>query len=149
VLVVPKGNPAMVQKPEDLLESRVKKIALAGENVPAGKYADQALKKLKLFDELAAAGKFARGQDVRNALQFVETGEAEAGIVYSTDANGSSVQVVYEFDPSLHDKIVYVLLLLKHGDQNPNAKAFFDYAQSAAARDVFSAAGFQLLGAPQ
>lgn len=142
VLVVPQGNPAKVNGPEDLLSERVKKVALAGEKVPAGKYADQALTKLKLLEPLTAAGKIARGQDVRNALQFVERGEAEAGIVYSTDVQSESAEVVYKFDSSLHDEIVYVLVLLKEGEKNSAAKAFFEYAQSKVAEEVFLKAGF-------
>ena len=41
VLVVPKGNPGQVHEPKDLLSPSVTKIASAGEEVPAGKYADQ------------------------------------------------------------------------------------------------------------
>jgi molybdate transport system substrate-binding protein len=136
VIVVPKGNPAGIQEPQDLLAERVKRIALAGEQAPAGKYADQALAKLDLLDKLTAARKIARGQDLRGALSFVERGEAEAGIVYATDVAASDVEVAYEFDPALHDEIGYVLVLLKQGE-NPAAKAFFEYLQSDAAADGY------------
>src|SRR5258706_14493274 len=85
VLVVPKDNPAHIKGPNDLASTDLKKVALAGEKVPAGKYADQALEKLGLLDGLVNEGKIARGQDVRMALTYVEKGEAEAGIVYATD----------------------------------------------------------------
>jgi molybdate transport system substrate-binding protein len=144
VLIVPKENPASVKSPQDLSATLVKKIALAGEKVPAGMYADQALTKLGLLDDLVAAGKIARGQDVRSALSYVERGEAEAGIVYSTDvATAPNVKVVYEFDPSLHEEIVYVLVLLKHGKENPQAKAFYDFLLSDEAFPVFAKAGFE------
>jgi molybdate transport system substrate-binding protein len=146
VLIAPQGNPAKLQKPEDLLTEKVKKIALAGENVPAGKYADQALKRLELFERLQTAGKIARAQDVRSALHFVEQGEAEAGIVYSTDARDADVVTVHEFDPSLHDEIFYVLVLTKRGARNPDARDFFEFVQSSEAGAVFSKAGFQRVG---
>lgn len=143
VLIVPQGNPAQVKEPKDLLSSKVKKIALAGEKVPAGKYADQALGKLELTAHLTADQKIARAQDVRGALSFVERGEAEAGIVYSTDVNvAPNVEVVHEFDPTLHDEIVYVLVLLKHGEDNPGAVSFFEYLQSSSAEPAFAQAGF-------
>jgi molybdate transport system substrate-binding protein len=85
VIVVPRGNPGEVHEPQDLLADKVKKIALAGEKVPAGMYAQQALTKLELLQPLMDAEKIVRGQDVRSALSYVERGEAEAGIVYSTD----------------------------------------------------------------
>lgn len=146
VLVVPRGNPADVHGPEDLRSASVKKIALAGEKVPAGRYADQALTKLGLLESLAAAGKIARGQDVRSALTYVERGEAEAGIVYSTDVFVSSeIETVHEFDPALHDEIVYVLVLLAQGVQNPAAEKLFEFLQSANANDVYSKFGFSRL----
>ncbi|WP_425618898.1 molybdate ABC transporter substrate-binding protein [Anatilimnocola sp. NA78] len=142
VLIVPKGNPAAIKGPQDLLSDQVMKIALAGENVPAGKYADQALTKLELLARLTADQKIARAQDVRGALGFVERGEAEAGIVYSTDVIAPDVEVVHEFDPSLHDEIVYVLVLLEHGATNADARSFFEYLQSDAANTIYTKAGF-------
>jgi len=147
VLVVPKGNPAGVKEPKDLNKSAVKRIALAGEKVPAGKYADQALAKLGLLEGLVKEKKVVRGQDVRTALAYVERGEVEAGIVYSTDVLAAkNVQQVHEFDPVLHDEIVYVLVLLKHGEGNPAAKEFFTYLQSAGAAEAFEKFGFERLG---
>jgi molybdate transport system substrate-binding protein len=143
VLIVPKGNPGGVTKPDDLLSAQVKRIALAGEKVPAGVYADQALTKLDLHEKLTAAGKIARAQDVRGALSFVQRGEAEAGIVYSTDvALATGVETVYEFDPALHDEIVYVLVLLRHGAKNTDAMSFFEYLQTQGADDIYAQAGF-------
>jgi len=148
VLVVPEGNPAGVKEPKDLASDAVKKIALAGEKVPAGMYAEQALKKLELLDGLVAGGKIARGQDVRNTLQFVERGEAEAGIVYSTDVQaGSKVEVVHKFDKQLHDEIAYVLVLLNSAENADAAKDFYEYLQSDDAQAIFSKYGFQKLSA--
>jgi molybdate transport system substrate-binding protein len=143
VLVVPKDNPARVKQPQDLLLPAVKKIALAGEKVPAGMYAAQALTKLDLLQKLTDAEKIVRGEDVRSALSYVERGEAEAGIVYSTDVTAApGVTQVYEFDPKLHDEIVYVLVLLKHGSENPAANSFFQFLQSDKANDVYAKFGF-------
>jgi molybdate transport system substrate-binding protein len=146
VMVVPKGNPAGVKQPQDLLSRKVKKIALAGEKVPAGMYADQSLTKLNLLKRLTDGGKIVRGQDVRSALAYVERGEAEAGIVYSTDvASAPDVVQVYKFDSKLHDEIVYVLVLLKNGSPNPAAKQLFDYLQTAKADDIYAKFGFERL----
>lgn len=148
VLVVPEGNPAGVKEPKDLAGEAVKKIALAGEKVPAGIYAEQALKKFELLDGLVSGGKIARGQDVRNTLQFVERGEAEAGIVYSTDVQaGSKVEVVHKFDKQLHDEIAYVLVLLNSSENAEAAKDFFEFLQSEEAQAIFSKYGFQKLPA--
>ncbi len=146
VIVVPAGNPAGVREPKDLLSPEVKKIALAGEKVPAGIYADQSLSHLDLLDALVAGGKIARGQDVRSALSYVERGEAEAGIVYSTDLRAAAgLETMHAFDPKLHDEIVYVLVLLKGEGNRPGANTFFDFLQSKEAEDVYTEFGFSRL----
>jgi molybdate transport system substrate-binding protein len=146
VIVVPKGNPAGIQSPDDLANASVKNIALAGEAVPAGQYAEQALTKLGLYKKLNEQHRIVRGQDVRAALAFVERGEAEAGIVYATDAKvAPKVEVAYEFDPSMHDEIVYVLVLLRAANENPAAKEFYDFLQSEDAETVFEEFGFARL----
>jgi len=146
VMVVPSANPGGVKEPKDLLSPAVKNVALAGEKVPAGTYADQALTKLDLLQPLVSAGKIVRGQDVRSALSYVERGEAEAGIVYSTDLSAASgLTAVHEFDPSLHDEIVYVLVLLKHGAGKPQAKQLYEYLQSPEAEGAYEKFGFTRL----
>lgn len=143
VVVVPKGNPANIHQPEDLSADAVQKLALAGESVPAGVYAGQALSKLSLLDRLVAAGKIVRGQDVRAALSYVERGEAEAGIVYATDVRAArNVEIAFVLDPTLHDEIVYVLVLLKHAEGNEFAHALYSHLQTTSADEVYSEFGF-------
>ncbi len=149
VIVVPKGNPLGINSPEDLAKDPVKRIALAGEHVPAGQYGDQALTRLELLEPLKGAGKIVRGQDVRSALAYVSRGEAEAGIVYSTDvAAAPEVETAHTFDPKLHDEIVYVLVLLREGARKPEAEEVFRYLQSPEAESVYTAAGFRRLSRP-
>src|SRR5262245_56253840 len=143
VIVVPAANPGGVKEPRDLLSPGVKKVAIAGEKVPAGMYADQALQKLELLQPLVSAGKIVRGQDVRSALSYVERGEAEAGIVYSTDLiTAQGLTAMHELDPALHDEIVYVLVLLNHGSDHPQAKALYDFLQTPEAETTYAEFGF-------
>jgi len=146
VLVAPKENPAGIKKPEDLLGAKVEHVALAGENVPAGIYGKQSLSSLHVYDDLVSNKKIVRGKDVRATLNLVELGEVAAGVVYATDAATSDrVVVVYTFDEKSHDPIRYPLVLLKHGEQNPAAKKWFDNLGSASAATIFEKYGFQLL----
>jgi molybdate transport system substrate-binding protein len=146
VIVVPESNPGGVQDPQDLLSPKVRHIALAGEKVPAGLYADQALTKLNLSEPLARDGKIVRGQDVRVALSYVERGEADAGIVYSTDVRAATgVRIVHEFDPALHDEIVYVLVRLKGSAPNSAADELFRFLQSPEAEEIYAKFGFSRL----
>jgi molybdate transport system substrate-binding protein len=148
VIVVPKDSPGEVREPSGLSSEKVKKVALAGENVPAGMYADQALTKLGLLKRLTDAGKIVRGQDVRTALSYVERGEAEAGIVYSTDVQAAAnLKIAYEFDPKLHDEIVYVLVLVKHEGSNSTAQKLYDFLRSPEATGMYQKFGFTRLPA--
>jgi molybdate transport system substrate-binding protein len=143
VLVVPRGNPAHITGPADLTGPAVTHLALAGPTVPAGVYARQALKKLHLWDELDKHHKIASGEDVRVTLAYVERGEAEAGLVYATDAKISDrVETVYTFAASTHEPIQYPLVLLQAGAQKPAARQFYDFLQSPRAAEVFRRYGF-------
>jgi len=147
VLIAPKGNPAGIHAPSDLVKADVKKIALAGERVPAGIYGDQALHALGLDKRLLQANKIVRGQDVRVTLSYVERGEVDAGIVYATDARISDdVEVVYLFEEKSHDPIVYPGLLLDEGQGKPSARQFYAYLRSPDAVAVFKKYGFQSAG---
>ena len=85
-------------------------------------------------------------KDVRAALSFVERGEAEAGIVYSTDVRvAPGVTIAHVFDSSLHDMIVYVLVLLKNDRAQPAASEFYDFLQSPKADETYARFGFKRL----
>ncbi|MFO0898658.1 MAG: molybdate ABC transporter substrate-binding protein [Pirellulales bacterium] len=143
VLIVPKGNPAKVTGPEDLLDARVRHLALAGEKVPAGEYAQQALTQLELYEKLVDAKRIVRGHDVRATLLLVERGEAEAGIVYATDARvAKDVEVVATFAAETHEPIVYPLVLTIEGAKKKQSQALFDYLQTEAAGKIFAKHGF-------
>lgn len=146
VIVVPKGNPGRIAQPEDLVKAAVKRLALAGPTVPAGIYARQALTKLGLRHELEEAKKIVEGENVRVALTYVERGEAEAGIVYATDATISNhIETVYTFDEATHEPIVYPLVLLKAGERSEGARKFYHFLRSPQAAEVFQQYGFHSL----
>jgi molybdate transport system substrate-binding protein len=145
VIVTPSDSKLDIRKPEDLLAASVEHLAMGDPNaVPAGKYAKQALMKLNLWDSLKS--KVASAEDVRHALAFVETGAAEAGIVYSTDAAISKkVKVAADIPESLTGTIRYPLVLLKHDPDRPAAQAFYKYLASKDAAEIFRKFGFAVL----
>jgi molybdate transport system substrate-binding protein len=125
----------------DLTEPEIHRLALAGKAVPAGMYARKALQSAGLWDQLK--DRVVEGGDVRAALAYVTRGEAEAGMVYATDAAGNpQVRVVLEVNPDLHDPIRYPLVLIKQERSHPAARRFYDYLSSAHATEVFTHAGF-------
>ncbi len=136
VLVAPSGGVGEVRAPADLVRRGVGRVALAGEAVPAGVYAEQALRSLALWD--AVEPRVVRGESVRFALAYVERAEADAAIVYATDAAASDgVRVVHEFAPEMHDPIVYPLVLLTE-----EGRGLFEFMQGPEAAGVFARHGF-------
>jgi molybdate transport system substrate-binding protein len=111
-------------------------------HVPAGIYAEQALKKLGLWDSISPH--LARADDVRSALLLVERGEAPAGIVYGTDAAVSKgVMVAGTFPENSHDPVSYPFAVVKAGD-TPEARALLTFLDGPQARAAFVARGFKV-----
>jgi molybdate transport system substrate-binding protein len=111
-------------------------------HVPVGIYAEQALRKLGLWD--AVAPRLARTDDVRAALLLVERGEAPAGIVYATDAAVSkAVMVAGVFPADSHDPVSYPFAVIKAGD-TPEARSLMTFLAGPQARAVFVQRGFKV-----
>ena len=143
VIIAPAESGLQLRKPSDLLDPEIARLSLADpEGVPAGIYARDALRRLDLWQPLQS--KVVRGSDVRQALFFVERGEAEAGIVYSTDLRISeAVQPLLELDTASVRPIVYPLVLLKSPGEA--ARRFFEYLSSPESAEVFRRFGFSIL----
>ena len=111
-------------------------------HVPVGLYAEQALKKLGMWD--AVQPRLARTDDVRGALLLVERGEAPAGIVYATDAAVSKgVMVAGVFPANSHDPVSYPFAVVKAGD-TPEARALMTFLAGPDARSIFDKRGFKV-----
>jgi molybdate transport system substrate-binding protein len=141
VLIVPKGTRGVASF-LDLLKSAVTHVAL-GEptSVPAGKYAQEVLKHFGIADQVNAKAVLAK--DVRQVLTYVETGNAEAGIVYGTDAfTSSKVTVAAKAPPDSHALVVYPVAVIKDSKNQQTAKQFENFLSTPQARAVFEKYGF-------
>lgn len=126
----------------NLTDSKIKKIAI-GEprSVPAGQYGEQVLKNLKLYDQVKSKLVFAN--NVRQVLAAVESGNAQAGIVYATDAKISNkVKVVITADKKFHSPIIYPVAVIKGSKNIPTAKEFVQFLSSSQAKTVLRKYGF-------
>ena len=125
-----------------LARPEVKVVALGDpESVPAGEYGRQTLVSMHLWDRVRP--KLVLAKDVRQVLAYVATGNAEAGIVYATDARTSrSVRVISAAPPQTHDPIVYPVAVLTATHDAAAARAFTAYLAGARARAMFEARGF-------
>jgi molybdate transport system substrate-binding protein len=112
-------------------------------SVPAGQYAQQTLTALHLYDDVKA--KLVLGKDVRQVLTYVETGNADAGLVYATDAQTSGrVRVVAVAPESSHDPIVYPAAVVKSSGNQEGARMFVAFLGSPEAKAIFAKRGFTL-----
>ncbi len=121
---------------------RLQRIAIGSpKSVPAGQYAEQALKATGLYDKLA--GKLVMAQDVRQALVYAERGETDGAIVYRTDALlAREAKILFELPPDLYAEVTYPMGLTVEGTKNPEATAFLDFLKSDAARGILEKYGF-------
>jgi molybdate transport system substrate-binding protein len=141
VLITPQHR-ASVTNFQDLAQSSVKVIAIGDpQSVPAGKYAREVLTHFGLFDALKP--KFVFAKDVRQVLTYVETDNADAGIVYATDARTSArVSVVATAPEDSHSPVIYSVAVIA-GSQNPQAaRSLVDFLLGPKCADVFRKFGF-------
>lgn len=147
VLIVPANHPTHVE-----IGPGFDLMALLGPNgrlavgdpthVPAGIYAEQALRKLGLWNTVSPH--LAAASDVRSALLLVERGEAPAGIVYGTDAAVSkAVMIAGVFPASSHAPITYPFAVIKTGDTK-EARDFLAFMGTPAARAIWVKSGFKV-----
>ena len=144
VVVTAAGAPP-IDSLDALLAPRFRAVAIADpELAPAGRYARQALESAGLWD--AVRPKLALAGNVRAALAYVETGSADAAVVYRTDAviaGGVAVALVVPEDR--HDPIAYPAAALTAAPLPNEARAFLDFLSGEQARNVFRKHGFIIL----
>jgi molybdate transport system substrate-binding protein len=122
------------------------RLAVAGPDVPAGKYGRASLQALGVWDSVK--DRLAPAENVRGALAFVAQGEAPLGIVYDTDAKSEpKVRIVGLFPDASHPRIVYPAALVA-ASQNPGAGVYLAFLQSPKAAAIFRRYGFIMLPRP-
>jgi len=123
---------------------KLKRIAIGSlKSAPVGQYAEEALKKAGLFEQLVGEGKLVQAQDVRQALVYADRGEVDGAFVYKTDALlAQSATILFEVPKEMHAPIVYPMALTTAGAGNRSARAFMEYLRSASASAVLAKFGF-------
>jgi molybdate transport system substrate-binding protein len=120
VIITKPGNPKNVRSLADLAD--VGTVSLCGAEVPCGKYAAQVLEGAGVTIPESSV---TRGQDVKATLAAVTTGDADAGIVYVTDAKRASDAVTTVEIPDDQNAIaVYPIALLARTGDKEAAPAF-------------------------
>jgi molybdate transport system substrate-binding protein len=130
---------------ESLTGADVTSIAVGEpESVPAGNYAKQALESLGVWDAVQPKVVFAK--DVRQVLEYVDTGNADCGFVYRSDAAMMTTGVIIaDLPEDTHDPVVYPAALIAGSANEAAAQSFYDFLQSDYATGVFEKYGFTVL----
>jgi len=146
VLVVP-DNGSAVERWQELAASGTSIVA-ADEGVPITHYAELVVQRLAArpdappgFAEAYRANVVSHEDNVRAALAKVELGEADAALVYATDALAAPDVDVVSL-PATDVVAGYWGLALRGAGPNPDARAFLAWLLSPAAQAIFAAAGF-------
>ncbi|MEX1031284.1 MAG: molybdate ABC transporter substrate-binding protein [Paenibacillaceae bacterium] len=144
VVIIPADGNLTVHSMDDLSKSDIEHVAMGEpQTVPAGSYAKEALTTAKLWDNLQS--RIVLGKDVRQVLTYVESGNAEAGFVYQTDALASkNVIVAFHVDPTTYTPIEYPVGIVKATKHSNEALDFYMYLQSQQSQDVFLKYGFSV-----
>jgi molybdate transport system substrate-binding protein len=143
-LIVP-SNGTGITDFKDVTSDKIKKLALGEpKSVPVGQYSEEVFTKLGILDAVKPKAVYAK--DVKEVLTWVESGNADAGIVYSTDAKTSTkVKVVAEAPAGSHSPILYPAAVLKDTKNLEAAKDFMKYISSAKCKTIFEKYGFTFL----
>ncbi len=138
VIVTKPGNPEQVKTLADLADVGI--LSLCGETVPCGKYAAQILANAGVTippDEIT------RGQDVKATLAAVTNGDADAAIVYVTDAKSAGSAVTAVTIPDAQNAIAtYPVGVLKQSANAAASKAFERYVVSPKGQATLRSYGF-------
>jgi molybdate transport system substrate-binding protein len=154
VVVVPAKNPAGIQTLQDLAKPNIKLI-LTNKEVPVGNYARQALEKMSQdpafgtdFSTRVLANLVSEETNVRQVASKVQLGEADAGIVYSTDVTPAlrdAVRVI-QIPPALNVIARYPIAVVKGTQNESGARAFIAYVLSPAGQKILTHHGFLVPG---
>lgn len=143
VVVVQQDSTLSLQSAEDL--AKLQRLSIADPAaVPAGVYAKTWLTSRNLWEKIQPVTVGA--ENVRGALAAVEAGNADAAIVYRTDAAVSQkVKISFTVPASEAPSIVYPVALCKEAPNAAEAKPFVEFLRGDQAADIFRKRGFTVI----
>jgi molybdate transport system substrate-binding protein len=148
VLWVPADSPLDVEHKglNVLIDPSVTKIAIANpEHAPYGKAAVAALKHVELYDQVSS--RLVMGENISQAAQFVESGNAQAGFVAMAHAAAPSMKgkgKYWEIPAEAYPMLTQGLVVLSHSKRKKEAASFVEFVKSKESGDVLTKYGFTL-----
>ena len=146
VVILPSENHIGLEKLQDLARPGVK-LVLAAEEVPVGSYTRQSLELMKGqfgmdFKDRVLANVVSNEDNVRQVVAKVQLGEADAGIVYTSDVVAAPDLKKVDIPAGLNVSAEYPIALLSRSTHKELGAAFIDYVLSAEGQAVFQKWGF-------
>jgi molybdate transport system substrate-binding protein len=135
-IAVEAGNPEAVTSLANLTEPGLV-VALCAEQVPCGRFADEALERAGVQITPAT-----RAENVKAALSLVQLGEADAAIVYATDVEDNMQVQGIAIDENENVVATYPIARLAEASNEHDARAFVDFVTSPSGQRVLRSFGF-------
>src|SRR5271168_1985880 len=135
VLWVPSDSPLDVEHKgmDVLLDSSVKKIAIANpQHAPYGRAAAAALKHYGLYDKVS--DRLVLGENISQAAQFVESGNAQAGFLALAHASAPAMKgkgKYWEVPAEAYPPLAQGVVVLSHSQHKHEAAAFAEYVKES------------------
>lgn len=112
---------------------------------PAGRYAEQALKKADLYPVLQQNKRLVLAKDVLQARMYAERGEVDGAFVFRTDALlARQARILFEVPADLHEPVLYPVGLTPAGARRHEVQEFFKFLASPEAGRILAGYGFIL-----
>jgi molybdate transport system substrate-binding protein len=128
-----------------LTDPSIRKIAIANpQHAPYGRAAVAALRSANLYDQ--AASKFVLGENISQTAQFIQSGNAEIGIVALSLAKGPSMSNsgrYYLIPPNIYPPLEQAVVILKSAKDKAAARQFLDFVRSQTGSQVLARYGFE------
>jgi molybdate transport system substrate-binding protein len=146
VVILPADNPAGIEYLEGLATSGVK-LVLAAEEVPVGNYARQSFDLMNSqfgtdFKDKVLANVVSNEDNVKQVVTKVQLGEADAGVVYTSDAVAAQELQTIEIPDDLNVIATYPIAPLVNSENADLASAFVEYVLSGDGQAVLQKWGF-------
>jgi molybdate transport system substrate-binding protein len=139
-----KGGVAPARSLDELTDGRFVKIAIANpDHAPYGKAAREALEKAGVWDKVKDRLVF--GENIKQTMQFAETGNAEVAIVALSLATGSDGEYT-TIDEALHNPLEQAMAACKGEGDAATARAFVAFVGSEKGRAIMRKYGFMIPG---
>ncbi len=141
VLVVPRGSSG-IKSLQDLTRASVKRVAIGNpDTVPIGRYSTEIFKNLNLLEKVSP--KFVFGNNVRQVLAYVASGNVDAALVWVTDARTTNqVKIVQRIAENLHSPAIYPIAVVRESQNSEAAKAYVRFLLSSEGKVAFKRYGF-------